>query len=290
MIVTKLLPPALGFIMFGLGLTLTLEDFKRIAKFPKPALIGLAVQIFILPLIGFILCKAFNLSTEFSIGMMILAASPGGVTANIFSHLAHGDVALNISLTALNSMLAAVTLPLIVGASIRYFTQDDQAIGLQFSKAIEVFAIVIVPVMIGMFVRSKHAAFAVRMDKPTRILSAALLIVLVAFAIFQEREKLMDTGSALLIACVIFNIVSLAIGFYLPRALKLSRAQSIAISMEIGIHNSTIAIYMAISVLGVMAYAMPAAIYSLVMSVTGALFVMILNRRKPPEIATGTGV
>ncbi len=281
MIVTKLLPMVLGFIMFGLGLTLTLEDFKRILSSPKAAVIGLAVQILLLPIIGFFLCKAFQLSNEFSIGMMILAASPGGVTANIFSHLAHGDVALNISLTALNSVLAAFTLPLIVGGAIHYFNQGDQTIELQFGKALEVFVIVLVPVAIGMLVKKKNPAFAARMDKPTRIFSASLLVILATFAISKERETLMNAGGPLLLACIVFNILSLGIGYLLPKALKLPRSQAIAISMEIGIHNSTLAIYMAISVLGVMAFALPAALYSIAMSGIAALFVVYLNKTRP---------
>lgn len=280
MAATKFLPLALGFIMFGLGLTLTLADFKRIFNYPKPAIIGLAVQVLLLPIMGFILCKLFKLSPEYSIGLMILAASPGGVTANIFSHLAHGDVALNISLTALNSILAAFTLPLIVGTSIRYFNQGDQTIELQFAKAVEVFAIVIVPVVIGMFVRSKNATFASRMDKPTRIFSTLLLVTLALFAITKERATLMDAGGTLLAACVVFNILSLGVGYLLPIALKLPRSQAIAISMEIGIHNSTLAIYMALSVLGVMSFAIPAALYSMAMTVFAALFVYFLNRTK----------
>lgn len=287
-IVSTFLPLVLGCIMFGLGLTLTLEDFKRIVAFPKPAIVGLACQIFVLPIIGFVLCKIFSLSSEYSIGMMILAASPGGISANIFSHLAHGDVALNISLTALNSLLAAFTLPLIVGASIHYFNDGDQSIALQFGKVIEVFAIVLIPVALGMIVRKKNATFAASMDKPTRVFSAVMLFSLAGFAIVKERAQLMDAGTTLFVACLVFNLLSLGVGYVLPRALKLPRAQAIAISMEVGIHNSTLAIYLAMTVLGVMAFAIPAALYSVAMTGVAALFVMLLNRgrKKDPSLSS----
>jgi BASS family bile acid:Na+ symporter len=288
MLAAKFLPLGLAFIMFGLGLSLTRADFLRILKVPRPVIIGLLTQMLLLPLFALGICKLFGLSNEFSIGMMILAASPGGVTANIYSHLARGDVALNITLTAVNSVLAAVSLPLIVGLSIAHFAGAEQQVGFQFKKAIEVFAIVLVPVIIGMVVKARKPDFADRMDRPIRIFSILLLVVLIVAAIAQEREKMLASMAQLGGAVLLFNLLSLAVGYLLPLLIKLPRNQAIAISMEVGIHNGTLAIYMALSVLNVYAYAMPAALYSVLMFFTAGLFTLALNARRPAEALAPT--
>lgn len=278
MLAAKFLPLGLAFIMFGLGLSLTKDDFLRILKVPKPVILGLFAQMILLPGLALALCYGFGLPQEYCIGMMILAASPGGVTANIFSHLARGDVALNITLTAINSVLAAVTLPLIVGLSIAHFAGSEQQVGFQFKKAIEVFAIVLVPVFVGIMVKARNSSFADKMDKPVRIFSILFLVVLIVAAVLQERENLMATFPQIGAAVLAFNLLSMAIGYSLPRLLKLPHSQSIAISMEVGIHNGTLALYMALSVLAVYAYAMPAAIYSVLMFFTAAIFAFGLNK------------
>ncbi|GMU52039.1 MAG: Na+-dependent transporter [Candidatus Xenobia bacterium] len=288
MLAAKFLPLGLAFIMFGLGLSLTRADFLRILKVPRPVIIGLLTQMLLLPLFALGICKLFGLSNEFSIGMMILAASPGGVTANIYSHLARGDVALNITLTAVNSVLAAVSLPLIVGLSIAHFAGAEQQVGFQFKKAIEVFAIVLVPVIIGMVVKARKPDFADRMDRPIRVFSILLLVVLIVAAIAQEREKMLASMAQLGGAVLLFNLLSLAVGYLLPLLIKLPRNQAIAISMEVGIHNGTLAIYMALSVLNVYAYAMPAALYSVLMFFTAGLFTMALNARRPAKTLAPT--
>ncbi len=281
-IVAKLLPLALALIMLGLGLSLKVEDFTRIAQFPKPVVLGLVVQMIILPPLAFLLCKIFGLSLELSIGMMILAASPGGTTANIFSHLSHGDVALNITLTAINSVLAAFTLPLIVGMSISYFLGEEKEIGLQFSKVIEVFAIVLVPVGIGMLIGSQTPTFAKTADKPFRIFSLFVLLAIVIGAILKEKENLMSYALQIGGVVLTFNVISLLVGYFLPLAMKLPRKQAIAIGMEIGIHNGTLAIFIALSVLGNFTFAMPAAIYSILMFFTAGIFAVVLKRKEAP--------
>lgn len=288
MMAAKLLPIGLALIMLGLGLSLTLDDFRRILRYPKPVVIGLAAQMFLLPAIAFVLCGMFNLSAEYSIGMMILAASPGGVLANLFSHLARGDVALNITLTAVNSVLAAVTLPIIVGFALAHFGAAEQGIGLQFSKAIEVFAIVLVPVAIGMTIRRHRPAFAARADRPIRIFSVGVLVLLIIAAITQERENLMLSFSQLGGAMLAFNLLSLVVGYLIPYFVRLPKNQSIAISMEIGLHNATLAIYIGMSVLGVYAYALPSAIYSIVMFFTASIFAFAATRAKAPVTASAS--
>ncbi len=165
-LLTVFLPLALAIIMLGLGLSLTVADFTRVAKFPKPVVLGLFCQILLLPLACFFIAKAFGLAPALAVGLMLLAASPGGTTANLFSHLAHGDVALNITLTAINSVLAILTLPLVVNLSLAHFMGADGSLPLQFDKMVQVFVIVLVPVAIGMGLRQRWPAFAARMEKP----------------------------------------------------------------------------------------------------------------------------
>ena len=162
------LPIALAIIMFGLGLDLTLADFRRVAKHPKAVIVALACQLVLLPAICFGLVVLFDLPPLLGIGMLLLAASPGGTTANLFSHLFRGDVALNVSLTAVNSVVALVTLPLITNFAIDHYDLGDE-VSLPFAKVVEVFAIVLVPVVIGMLVRANARSWALRMDKPVRI-------------------------------------------------------------------------------------------------------------------------
>jgi bile acid:Na+ symporter, BASS family len=278
-IITKLLPLSLAIIMFGFGLTLTPADFKRIAQYPKSVVLGLFCQMVLLPLLAFIVCKAFGLSSEISIGVMILAASPGGITANLFSHLAHGDIALNLTLTAINSVLAAFSLPLIVNMAFNIFAGQEQNIGLQFAKTVEVFAIVLIPVAIGMFVKNKNPSFSQKMDKPVRIFSMLVLVIIVVGAVLKEKEQMAASFAQIGIAMLVFNLGSMFIGYLVPLVLKLSNREATAISMEVGIHNSTLAIYVAVALLGSFALALPAAVYSIIMFFTAALFSLYLAKK-----------
>ncbi len=278
-IITKLLPLSLAIIMFGFGLTLTPADFKRIAQYPKSVFLGLFCQMVLLPILAYVVCRGFNLSPEISIGVMILAASPGGITANLFSHLAHGDIALNLTLTAINSVLAAFSLPLLVNLAYKIFAGQEQNIGLQFSKTIEVFAIVLIPVAIGMFVKNKKPAFSQKMDKPVRIFSMLVLLIIVVGAVAKEKEQLSSSFAQIGIAMLVFNLGSMLIGYLIPRILKLSNREATAISMEVGIHNSTLAIYVAVALLGSFALALPAAVYSIIMFFTAAIFSLYLAKK-----------
>ena len=166
-----LLPVALGIIMLGLGLTLTLDDFKRVARVPKAVIVGLACQMLLLPAACLGIAHLFQLAPELAVGLMLLAASPGGATANLFSHLARGDVALNITLTAVNSLLSLVTLPFIVNFSLEHFIGAGKAIPLQFDKVIQVFAIVLVPVTIGMEIGIHNGTLAIALALSPQILN-----------------------------------------------------------------------------------------------------------------------
>lgn len=289
-LLTFFLPAALGIIMLGLGLSLSLGDFARVAKFPKPVLIGLACQLLLLPLACFFLAKAFGLAPALAVGLMLLAASPGGTTANLYSHLAHGDVALNITLTAVNSVIAILTMPLIVNLSLAYFMSADQAIPLQFAKVVQVFAIVLGSVAIGMWLRSRFPGFAERMQKPVKIISALFLLLIILLAVAKDWRTFVDYAPAVGGAALAFNLLSMAVGYCVPRLLKLNLRQAIAIAMEIGIHNGTLAIALALSpaLLNNPTMAIPAAIYSLIMFITAALFGLWVNRVHGAELAHET--
>lgn len=283
-LLTAFLPVALGIIMFGLGLSLTLADFARVVKYPKPVVIGLVCQILLLPFICFLIANGFGLAPALAVGLMLLAASPGGTTANLFSHLAHGDVALNITLTAVNSLIAILTMPLLVNLSLSYFMSADQAIPLQFAKVLQVFAIVLVPVALGMLVRRLTPAFAARMEKPMKLVAALFLAGTVMLALMKDWATVVEYAPLVGAAALLFNLVSLGLGYYVPRMLKIPKRQAIAIGMEIGIHNGTLAIALALSptLLNNSTMAIPAALYSLIMFFTAAGFGWWVSRNQEP--------
>lgn len=286
-LLTAFLPIALGIIMLGLGLSLTLADFARVARFPKPVLIGLACQIVLLPFLCFLIAKGFGLAPALAVGLMLLAASPGGTSANLYSHLAHGDVALNITLTAVNSVIAVLTMPFIVNLSLHYFMTADQALPLQFTKVVQVFAIVLGPVVIGMFLRSRFPNFAARMDKPVKIGSALFLVLVVVLAFVKDWQTVVEYAPVVGAAALVFNVVSLGVGYLVPRLLKLPLRQAVAIGMEIGIHNGTLAIALALSpmLLNNPTMGIPAAIYSFIMFFTAAAFGWWVNFAHGKELA-----
>jgi BASS family bile acid:Na+ symporter len=273
-VTTVFLPLALGIIMLGLGLSLKLEDFKRVVLLPKAVLVGLACQMLLLPAACVAVAHVLGLQGELAVGLMLLAASPGGATANLFSHLAKGDVALNITLTAVNSVLSLATMPFIVNFSLEHFMGAGRFIPLQFDKVIQVFAVVLVPVAIGMVIHAKKATLSERLTKPVKILSAVFLLLVVAAAVLRERSHLADYFRQVGLAALAFNLVSMLVGYFVPLMARLPKRQAIAIGMEIGIHNGTLAIAIASSplLLNNSTMAIPPAIYSLIMFFTAAGF------------------
>ena len=282
------LPLALGVIMLGLGLSLTVQDFRNVLQKPKAVIVALACQTVILPLACLGIVYAFGLEPALAVGMMLLAASPGGTSANLYSHLADGDVALNITLTAINSALSILTLPLIVNWSLAHFMSGEQAIPLQFAKVAQVFVIVLGPVLIGMWLRSRWPAFAERMARPVKIFSMLFLFAVVAVALIQEWETLNIWGPIVGAAALAFNLVSLGVGYFVPRAAGVEKRQATAIGMEIGIHNGTLAIAIALSplLLNNATMAIPAAIYGLIAFITAAIFGYWLKRAHARVTAT----
>ena len=283
-ITTIFLPLALGIIMLGLGLTLTLADFKRVILYPKAVFIGLVCQLLILPFICFGIAKFFHLPPELAVGLMLLAASPGGPTANLFSHLAKGDVALNITLTAVNSLISLITLPFIVNFAIDYFMGSEETITIQFKKIVEVFLIVLIPVSIGMLLKSKSESLSQKLEKPIRSMSALFLVLIILVAVIKEKENVVTYFQQVGMAALVFNLLSMGIGYFIPRLFKINKTQSIAIGMEIGIHNGTMAIFIALNVLANSTMSIPPAIYSLMMFFTAALFGYLVNMKGKKNI------
>jgi BASS family bile acid:Na+ symporter len=276
---TIVLPIALGIIMLGLGLSLSIADFTRVIKFPKAVFIGLFCQMLILPLGAFFIARVLGLAPELAVGLMLLAASPGGATANLFSHLSNGDVALNITLTAINSILTLFTLPLIVSFAMDYFMGSAQAIPMPFTKVIQVFAIVLIPVSIGMLIKKSNPGLSLKLEKPVRIASALLLVLVIVAALLKDRENLAGYFAQVGLAALLFNLLSMLSGYFIPRLFKINNRQSIAIGMEIGIHNGTLAIFLALTVLHNSAMSVPPAVYSVIMFFTAGVFGYIVSKK-----------
>jgi BASS family bile acid:Na+ symporter len=281
-LITVGLPIALAIIMFGLGLSLTVGDFQRVARTPRAVVVALVTQVLVLPAIAFALVKLFDLDPLLAVGMMLLAASPGGTTANLFSHLFHGDVALNVTLTAINSVLAAFTIPLITNLAIAHFDAQGE-LGLQFAKVVQVIAIVLVPVAIGMAVRRRSSEFAAKADKPVRIFSIVVLVIVSLGALLGERENIGDYLEQVGLLTAIFCLASLTIGYLAAKVTRLDERQAVACSMEIGIHNTTIALTIALSVLDSTEVAIPSAVYSIVMYVLATAFGFAITRGRTAE-------
>lgn len=282
-LLTIVMPIALGIIMLGLGLSLTIDDFLRVKRYPRAAIVGLSCQLLLLPIICFFVIGIFDLPAELAVGLMLLAAAPGGPVANLYSHLSHGDVALNVTLTAINAFLSLLTLPIIVNFSLQHFMGESQYIPVQLMEMFRIFAIVIFPVLIGMYIRKRHHSLAERMGKPVKIGSAIFLALIIIGLIKQEVHNMKSYFQLVGFAALSFNVLSMGIGYFVPRMFKINIRQSIAVSMEIGIHNGALAIFIALNVLESQTMGIPAAIYSLIMFFTAAAFGFIVNIGRNPE-------
>lgn len=273
------LPLALGVIMLGMGLSITLDDFKRIFIYPKAVAIGLVNQIILLPLTAFGLVLLFGLETELAVGLMILAACPGGATSNLISHLAKGDTALSITLTAFSSLITVLTIPFIVNFAILRFIPGGEAQQLNvLGTIISVLIITIIPVSIGMFIHARAPRFSQRMERPVKILSAVFLAIIILAAVLKERENILTFFRQAGPVALTLNILTLALGFYASRLFRLSPKQSGTISIESGIQNGTLGITVAATLLNNSVMTIPSAIYSLIMFATAAVVIYIGNR------------
>ncbi|MFE9765160.1 bile acid:sodium symporter family protein [Streptomyces sp. NPDC005808] len=277
--ITVLLPVAIVITMFGLGLTLTMADLARVFQAPKAALVALFCQVIVLPAIAFGLVVSFGLAPELAVGMMLLAASPGGPSASLFSHLAGGDVALNIAVTAVNSVIAMGTFPLIAEVSMAHFLGEGRSIGMQADKLVQVVLTVLVPVVVGMWVHHRYTAWAERRRGPVKVGSVIVLVAVIIGAVSQEYGVLLDNAGALTVITLLFCVCSLTIGYFVPRLFRVGLEQAIASAMEIGIHNAVLAITVAITVLDNRTMAIPPAVYGILMYFPVALVAYAFARR-----------
>ena len=272
-------PIGLGILMLSLGLSLTTRDFRRALLYPKAVVVALVCQIIIMPAACFFIASAFHLAPELAIGLMLLSATPGGATANLYSHLAGGDVALNITLTAVNSLISLLTLPLILGFSLLHFLDQSKSIPLQVDKIMQVLFIVVLPVAIGMYLRYLKPSLSQQMEKPVKILATLFLIFIATMVVYGQWDKLVLHFPAVGAAVTLFNVLSLVIGYAIALWAKLEKRQAIAISMEVGIHNSALAIALALSpmILNNPAMAIPPTVYGVLSMFIAAAFGFVVK-------------
>lgn len=274
-----LLPLSLGIIMLGMGLSLVPFDFKRVVLHPKAAALGFVNQIFVLPVVGFVLVWLFGIQNLYlAVGIMVLAACPGGPTSNLISHISKGDTALSISLTAISSLVAVITIPLIVNFSLSYFLQQGEYVPLPVLDTIlRLTMITLIPVSIGMSIRAKARKFADRMDKPVKIISGILLFLIIFAAINTNREIFARSFRDIGPVALALNVVMLSIGYFTARFFRLNVAQSVTISVESGIQNGTLGIMIASTLLHNDVMAISPAIYSLIMFLSAGVIITWMN-------------
>ena len=279
LIVDIFLPLSLAFIMFSLGLSLTGSDFTRVITQPKDFFIGAISQIFLLPLVGLILILIWPLSPELAIGVMIIAAAPGGATSNILTSFAKGDVALSISLTAIISLLSVITIPFILINTINLldFNLSENNFDL-FDIAIQMFLIVTVPVLLGMFFRRFLSNITISFEPLSKKISAILFILVLLGAILAERENIVSYFSQAGLITLVLNLIMMFLAFYLAKFICTTKKQGIAITIECGLQNGTLAIVVANTIFGGGLYLIPDATYSLIMFATSLIFIYFIRK------------
>lgn len=281
----QLLYIALAVVMTGLGLSLRPDDFSSLRTQSKAAVVALLLQMGLLPLLALALIAAFRLEGYMAVGMVLLAATPGSITANLFSHLFGGDVAFNIALTGINTLLCALTLPLIgTWAMGHYIGGHEQSLPVLFGRAIETVMIIVLPVLVGMSVAAKLPRLAKRLNRPVKALSAVLLIMTSLVAIVMEWHTLVRGVSQVGVAVLIFNAASLLVGLLAARLYRLGTPICITIAFQVSIHNAIQAIYVGIAVLQETVAALPAALYSISMNFVALGFGLLLFGRKRREL------
>ena len=279
-IVTTIAPIALALLMLGLGASLTLQDFLRVFKNPKDFFIGFVCQLIILPLVAYSLIIILKVPIELALGVMLIAAAPGGVTSNVLTKFADGDVALSISLTAFMSLISIISVPFIIFQSIDllnidYVKKEFSVIGI----SLKMFFVVTVPVILGMIIRKFAGGFINRNVKNIQRISIALfLIIFIAIYIEEWDSIVMFLTSAGKVAFAL-NILMMIIGFYVAKFLASGVAQRRCISLECGLQNGTLAVFVGTQLFDNMVYMVPTAAYALIMMITSVIFVLILRRQ-----------
>ncbi|MBK1988024.1 bile acid:sodium symporter family protein [Sphaerospermopsis aphanizomenoides BCCUSP55] len=266
------LPLALAIIMLGMGLSLLPEDFQRVKKYPKAVAIGLISQLVFLPIIGFIIAKVVPMQPVIAMGLMIVALCPGGVSSNVITFLAKGDVALSVTLTAFSSLITVFTIPVLGNLAYRHFIGQTAAIALPIGATIlQIFLMTLLPIGLGMAVRQIFPEVARRLEKITNRLAIAFLAIVATLLIIREWNNLPGFIVQVGVGVVLLNTISMLAGFYVSKLFKLHPPQQICIAIEVGIQSGTLAIAITAGLLNNPDMAIPAAIYSLFMNVTGLM-------------------
>lgn len=273
---------SLFIIMIGMGLSLTIADFKRVLQYPLAVFVGFGNQIVLLPLLAYFLIVLLNVSPDIAVGIMILSACPGGPTSNLITHLAKGDTALSVTLTAVNSLITIITIPLIVNFALSAFMSDATEISAPIDKIAGSLVVVIaIPLTIGMLIKRYKPAFALKMDKPVRVASAVVLALVIAGLIIKEKDHFVEYMQNAWLIALSLNILTMLIGFITANMVKLNFRQALSICIESGNQNGTLAIHVAVASLGRPELAIAAAVYSLLMFITPLVPVIIGNKQAP---------
>ena len=274
-----ILPLALAFIMFVLGLGLTGADFLRVIKLPRDFFIGAVSQIILLPVIAFILVKIWPIAPELAIGVMIIAAAPGGVTSNLLTSFAKGDVALSISLTAIISLLCVITIPFIVLTSVGLLSDSNMTQDISLlSMSRDMFLIVTVPVILGMLLRRFASGAALKFEPIAKKVSIVLFVLVLLGAIAAERENVISYFAEAGLITLALNVIMMVVAYYVAKFLASGTKQKKCITIECGLQNGTLAIFVATSIFGGGMYVIPAATYSLIMFATSLIFVYLVRK------------
>ena len=278
-IVTTIAPIALALIMLALGLGLSLENFANVIKQPKDFLVGLMCQLILLPIIAFILIKILNTSPELAIGVMIIAAAPGGVTSNVLTKFANGDVALSVSLTAIISLVSIITVPFIVFKSadllnINYQSAEISMIGI----SMKMFLVVTFPVFIGMLIRKFATNFISSKEQLIQRISVLLFALVFLAILIEEKGNIIPYLAEAGLITLILNLTMMILGFYIAKKFASGIAQRKCISLECGLQNGTLAIFVSTQIFDNSTYLVPTATYALIMFITSIIFVFIVKK------------
>lgn len=281
-LITKIfLPLSLAIIMLGMGMTLVPGDFKRIIKFPRAIFIGLTNQLILLPIIGFGLAILFGLNPTMAVGLMILASCPGGPTSNLITQVCKGNIALSVTLTALASFISILIIPFILSFALDYFGSDSgTAIKLPIiDTIIQIMVITVIPISIGMLIRKLKSNFAIRMEKPMRIASTVLFILVFLAIVVASKDKIVSGMKAAGIVTLLLNILTMSLGYLTAKLFRLDLKSAISITIESGIQNGTLALVIAASVLNNPEMGIPIGAYSIWMFVTGGILMWFLGKK-----------
>ena len=274
-----ILPLALAFIMFVLGLGLTGSDFLRVVKHPSDFFVGAFSQIILLPIIAFLLVKIWSIAPELAIGVMIIAAAPGGVTSNLLTSFAKGDVALSISLTAIISLLCVFTIPFIVLTSVELLSSTNVTKDISIlSMSRDMFLIVTVPVILGMLLRRFASGFSLKFEPSAKKISAILFVLVLLGAIAAERENVISYFAQAGLITLTLNVVMMIVAYFVAQSFASGVSQKKCITIECGLQNGTLAIFVATTIFGGGMYVIPAATYSLIMFATSLIFVYLARK------------